>query len=260
MMKLGLDRGEVGENIRMVVFEVIDDRRFRAVMNELGPLVEKGRVILICLDHKIVATTQPRGEAKVGGDPADQKPGLKSGLLQNPGQHAGGTGFAMGARDGEHPLILKNMTTEPFRPRGIGDPAVQHRLDDRLTTGQRVADHHTTRRGRELLGIVAVDKGYIAVEQLSAHGGINIAVRTRDRKTRLAGQQRQTAHKRAANTENVNVIGQGGSPRWEEIITGGLPMAPARSTVRTFRQATQTVQHESTQSLLRPIRRRHTRY
>ena len=46
----------------------------------------------------------------------------------------------------------------------------------------------------------------------------------------------------------------------EEIITGGLPMAPARSTVRTSRQATQTVQHESTQSLLRPIRRRHTRY
>jgi hypothetical protein len=31
----------------------------------------------------------------------------------------------------------------------------------------------------------------------------------------------------------VNVIRQGGSPRCAEIITGGLPMAPARSTVRT---------------------------
>ena len=48
--------------------------------------------------------------------------------------------------------------------------------------GQRVAHHDTTGRGRELLGIVAVDEGYIAVEQLGAHGGINIAVRTRDRK------------------------------------------------------------------------------
>ena len=61
MMELGLDRGEVGENIRMVIFEVIDDRRFRAVMNKLGTLVEKGGVILICLDHKEVSATQPRG-------------------------------------------------------------------------------------------------------------------------------------------------------------------------------------------------------
>ena len=233
MMELGLDRSEVRENIRMVVFEIVDHRRFGAVMNKLRPLVEKGGVILICLDHKIIAATQSRGQAKVGRDPADQKPRLKPGLLQNPCQHTGRAGFAMSARHGEHPLILKNMATQPFRPRGIGDAAAQHRLDDRLTAGQRIAHHHATGCRRELIGIVAVNKRDITTEELGAHGRINIPVRTCNRKTALARQQRQTAHKRATNTENVNVIRQGGSPRWAEIITGGLPMAPARSTVRT---------------------------
>ena len=135
MMELGLDRGEVGENIRMVIFEVIDDRRFRAVMNKLGTLVEKGGVILICLDHKEVSATQPRGQAKVDGDPADQKARFQARAFQNPCQHACGTGFAVGSRYGEHPLILKNIATQPLWPRGIGDADVKHRLNNRLTAG-----------------------------------------------------------------------------------------------------------------------------
>ena len=61
----------------MVIFEVIDDRRFRAVMNKLGTLVEKGGVILICLDHKIVAApVGRRGQSWWGS--RRSKPRLKS--------------------------------------------------------------------------------------------------------------------------------------------------------------------------------------
>ena len=42
VMELGFDRGEVWKDIGMVVFEVIDHCCFGTVMNELGPLVEKG--------------------------------------------------------------------------------------------------------------------------------------------------------------------------------------------------------------------------
>jgi len=45
-----LDRVQIFKNIRVIEFQVIDDRNFRQVMDELAALVEKRCVVFITLD------------------------------------------------------------------------------------------------------------------------------------------------------------------------------------------------------------------
>ena len=52
MMKLRFDGSEVGKDIGVIKFQVIQYRRARAVVHELGALVEKGRVVLVSFNHK----------------------------------------------------------------------------------------------------------------------------------------------------------------------------------------------------------------
>ena len=52
MMELRLDRRQVGKDVGVIVFEIVEDRRARAVMHELGTLVAERGVVLVGLDDE----------------------------------------------------------------------------------------------------------------------------------------------------------------------------------------------------------------
>ena len=52
VVELALDRGEVGIDVGVVEFEVVEDRGARPVVHELGALVEERGVVLVGLDHE----------------------------------------------------------------------------------------------------------------------------------------------------------------------------------------------------------------
>ena len=58
MMELGLNLGQISENIGVVVFEIIDNERVGSVVDELRALIEKSRVILVGLYNKIPTLAQ----------------------------------------------------------------------------------------------------------------------------------------------------------------------------------------------------------
>ena len=72
-VELALDRGNVRENVGVVVLDVIDYQGVWAVMYKLGALVKKCRVVLVCLDDKIVGIPQPRRRTEIGWNSANQK-------------------------------------------------------------------------------------------------------------------------------------------------------------------------------------------
>ena len=86
MVELGLDGRQIGEDVGVIVFEVVQDGRARAVVHELGTLVEKGGVVLVGLDDEVRLAPQPRRYRKVARHPADQKARLSPGRFQNPCQ------------------------------------------------------------------------------------------------------------------------------------------------------------------------------
>ena len=58
MMELGLNLGQISENIGVVVFEIIDNERVGSVVDELRALIEKSRVILVGLYNKTPTLAQ----------------------------------------------------------------------------------------------------------------------------------------------------------------------------------------------------------
>src|SRR3972149_11639100 len=55
IVKLAFDRLQVPENIRVVKFYIVDDQSTRAIMNELGALIEECGIVLVGLDHEQIA-------------------------------------------------------------------------------------------------------------------------------------------------------------------------------------------------------------
>jgi hypothetical protein len=52
MVKLGFDRAQIGKDVGVIVFQVIQYGRLRVVMDKLAAFVEKRRVVLIGFDNK----------------------------------------------------------------------------------------------------------------------------------------------------------------------------------------------------------------
>ena len=207
-MKLSFDGGQVVKDVRVIKLEVIQNRRSGSVVDELAALVKKGGVELVCLNDKILATTQTCRDPKVQWHPAYQKTGLKSGLIENPGQHRGGGRFAMGACHSQHMTALKYVLCKPLRSAGERRAVIQDGLHQwkfgravfQVGTADHVTDHIHVGFEAHLVGIKAFNQINPQGPELVTHRGINAGIATGDLMTRLSCQRGQSAHEAAANT------------------------------------------------------------
>src|SRR5256885_4502251 len=71
MFERGVDRFEAVKNIRMIEFDIVDDRDFWQVMNELAPLIEESRIVLIAFNDEPLALGEPRALTEVVWDAAN---------------------------------------------------------------------------------------------------------------------------------------------------------------------------------------------
>jgi len=205
MMELRLDGREIGEDVRVIELEIVQDCHSRAVMDELRALVEEGGVVLVGLDHEQVAAAQPRRHPEVGRHAADQETRGQSGVLEQPGEHRSGGGLAMGAGHREHPAPLQHLLGEPLGTRGVGQPGVQDGLHQGIPAGHHVAHDPEVRAQRELGGLVALHEFDAEGGQLVAHRRIDVGVAAGDAMPRLARQRGDPAHERTADAEDMDV-------------------------------------------------------
>src|SRR6185369_15677196 len=70
-------RREIVENVGVVELDVVDHKQFRQVMDELRALVEKGAVIFVALDHKMLRVVKERALAEIARQTADDITGLQ---------------------------------------------------------------------------------------------------------------------------------------------------------------------------------------
>ena len=98
----------------MIVLKIIENRRARPVMHELGALVEEGAVIFIGLHNEERRPAESRRQAKVLRHTAYQKTRSHARMFKDPGQQTGGRGFAVGTRNRQHPAVLQYVTCQPF--------------------------------------------------------------------------------------------------------------------------------------------------
>ena len=75
VVKLPLDRLQIVEDVGMIELDVVQYCGARAVVDELGALVEEGGVVLVGLDDEARGGRETRGDRKVVRHAADQETG-----------------------------------------------------------------------------------------------------------------------------------------------------------------------------------------
>ena len=205
-MELLFDRREVFEDVRVVVFEVVEDRRAGTVVHELASLVEEARVVLVGFDHEGGLRIAQKGASFApGGNAADEVARVDPGAAKNPGEKRRGRRFAVRARYGKDVASGENVLAHPLRSRSVGKTAVENGLEKGIAARNGVSHHPKIGFDRELLGAVAFGEFDPRRAQCVAHRRINPSVASRHGVSGLRRKLRDAAHEGAADAENVNV-------------------------------------------------------
>ena len=102
MVELPLDGLQVVKNVSVVEFQVVQDGGARAVMDKLAALIKKSGVVFVRLDHKGGPAPKAGRHGKIQRYAAHQKTRLQTRMFQNPAEHSGGRGFAVGPGNRQH--------------------------------------------------------------------------------------------------------------------------------------------------------------
>ena len=204
MMKLDLDGFEIGKDIRMIIFEIVQDQQPRAIMKKFAALVEEGRIVFISLDHERPTLTQPCPHAKVLRNTTDQKAWLIAGRFEHPGQQARGCRLAVRSSHDARQPSPQNVLSHKLSAGGIGDVQIEHGLDLGIAAGKGVAHQHEIRSRDE---VVRAERTHFDVHgrQNLRHGRISAGIRSGHPPAGCPGQAGDAGHGRTADTEDMKV-------------------------------------------------------
>ncbi len=147
MVELRLDGGEIGEDVGVIEFEVVQDRGARPVVDELRALVEEGGVVLVGLDHEEARIGEPRRNAEVQRHAADQEARIQPARLPaaTPAWTLVVVLPCVPATASTH-LPAQHVLAEPLRARHVGQPRSRIASINGLPRVTHVADHEQVGR------------------------------------------------------------------------------------------------------------------
>jgi hypothetical protein len=150
------DGGEVFKNVGVVKFEVVDDRDFGLVMDELAAFIEKRGVVFVALDDEPFAIGEARALGEIVRDATDEVAGVEAVVFKDPGEQGGGGGFAVGAADDEGAFAADEKFAEQFGERAVAEFVIECVLGFRVAAGDGVADDDEIRLVGEVALVVAI--------------------------------------------------------------------------------------------------------
>ena len=224
----GFDGFEVGVDVGVVELDVGEDERVGKVVEKLGALVEEGGVVLVAFEDEVARGTELKARAEIFRDAADEERRLKRGIcargdLVDPGQHAGGGGFAVGSGDDERFAAFEKFLAQQRGHGGEGNALVEDAFDFRIAAGERIADDDEIGSGIEIRFGVGLEDGNAERAKQIAHGRIGGLVGAGDAMALELKQAGERGHGRAADADEVDV-----ARRRRHFVTAGSRMRRLR--------------------------------
>ena len=105
---------KIGVNIRVVEFERSDDEVIGLIVKEFGSLVPIGAVVFVPFEDKFGTAAEAVALAEIFGDTTNQEIGALACCVEDPGEHGGGGGFAVGAGDDDGMFAEQELLFEDF--------------------------------------------------------------------------------------------------------------------------------------------------
>ncbi len=200
------DRLEVVEDIGVIELDIVHDRNFGEVVDELGALVEKGGVIFIAfkdVDFGIVKTS-PLPE--IAGDASDHKTGALSGGFKNPRKKRGGCRFPMRPCDDEIPLSAEDLIAKQFRQRNVVQLATHDLFDLGVPAALGVPDDKQVDVIAEVFRLVTVENFDAPTFKKGLHGVVDLSVRSSDLVAGVAKRSGDGSHRGSTNPHEIEVL------------------------------------------------------
>ena len=144
--KRELYRIEILVDVRMIEFDVVDNRDFREVVHELRAFIKIGRVVFVAFDDEVVAVGHAKTDPKVLHYSAHQERRIQSGLIDYPGRQAGRGRLAVRAGNDQRTTPTNEFVFQNFGKRPIDEPPIQSLFNFRIAARNRVADDNAIRR------------------------------------------------------------------------------------------------------------------
>jgi len=161
-MELRLDSRQVGKDIGVVVFEIVEHSRAGEVVDELAAFVEKSRVVLVRFDDKQARFAgggrSTRRHAKVKRHTADQETGSQARIFENPRKHRAGCRLAVCTGDRKHPLPAQQLFPNPLRAGHKTCAGVENRFHQWVAARNDIADHIKIGLDSELARVETFDQ------------------------------------------------------------------------------------------------------
>ena len=114
----------------------------------------------------------------------------------------------MGARHRGHPASRKDVLPQPLRTGNVGQAPVEDGLHQRVAARDDVADDEHIGLQRDLLRAPAFRQVDALSCELCAHGRIDVGVAPGHAVPCRSREERDAAHERAADAEDVQVHGE----------------------------------------------------
>src|SRR6266403_4105922 len=203
--KLELNRGKIRIDVRVVELERHDDGLVRVVVQKFRGLVKECGIVFVALEDEFIAAAQAEAQAEVFGNTADKEIRAPPGVRQNPREHGGCRGLSVCSRYDERIVSGEEIFFKRLRKRTIGDFAVQHAFDFRITARQRIAEDDDIRRRIEIgFGEPIGPTNPKSLEQRRS-GGIDTSVRAGDAMAALGQHPRERRHGRASDSGKMKM-------------------------------------------------------
>ncbi len=111
----------------------------------------------------------------------------------------------MRARDAKYPTATQNVVSQPLGAGYIRQIVVEYGFKQGVAARNRIANHVEIRVQIHLVSTKTFHQMDALLGQLRAHRRVYIGVTTGDLMPGRTGQQRNSAHEGAANTQDVNM-------------------------------------------------------
>jgi hypothetical protein len=164
---------------------------------------------------KCLTIAEAKAASEVFGDAADQKRGLKCSGFENPRQHRGRGRFAV--RSGNHQNVFadQEFIVQNLRQRAERNAFVEQALQFDIAARECVAYDYEIRTGIEVRCGKGLRDGNAQGFEKRRHRRIGSRVRASDAETALLQHASERRHRRATDTDEVNVFFLGHLISWD---------------------------------------------
>ena len=189
----------------MVELDIVQDRRVRKVVHELGTLVEVGGVVFVALDHERGSIRPSIARSEVLGDSSNQETRRESGAIEDPRHQRGRSRLAVRPGDDDRMATADELVAQHGGGRRVWNARIEDVLDLGIPARNGIPDDDDVRSWVQVLRPESRRDGNALLSQHRRHRRIHVVVRAADVVSLRAKQSGETGHRRATDPNQVIV-------------------------------------------------------